>query len=60
MKDKMSFEKKMERLEKIVKILDEGEIELEKSLILYDEAKELIKDLNKTIEEAKNKVNLSE
>ncbi len=60
MKYKMSFEKKMERLEKIVKILDEGEIELEKSLILYDEAKELIKDLNKTIEEAKNKVNLSE
>lgn len=60
MKDKMSFEKKMERLEEIVKILDEGEIELEKSLILYDEAKELIKDLNKTIEEAKNKVNLSE
>ncbi len=60
MKDKMSFEKKMERLEKIVKILDEGEIELEKSLIFYDEAKELIKDLNKTIEEAKNKVNLSE
>ncbi len=57
MKDKITFEKKLERLEEIVNILDESEIELEKSLELYEEAKELIKDLNKTIEEAKNKVN---
>ena len=57
MKDKITFEKKLERLEEIVNILDKSEIELEKSLELYEEAKELIKDLNKTIEEAKNKVN---
>ncbi|MBP5694646.1 MAG: exodeoxyribonuclease VII small subunit [Bacilli bacterium] len=57
MKKQMTFEEKMARLDEIVKILDKNEIDLEKSLVLYEEAKELIKDLNLTITEAKNKVN---
>jgi exodeoxyribonuclease VII small subunit len=57
MASKKSFQEKLNRLEEIVEILDKGEIDLEKSLVLYDEAKVLIKELKNTISEAKNKVN---
>lgn len=54
---KLTFEEKMEKLSKIVNKIDSGDIDLEESLKLYDEAEELIKDLNDTIEKAKEKLN---
>lgn len=54
---KLTFEEKMDKLSKIVNKIDSGDIDLEESLKLYDEAQELIKDLNDTIEKAKEKLN---
>lgn len=54
---KLTFEEKMEKLSKIVNQIDSGELDLEKSLKLYDEAQELIKDLGEIIEKAKEKLN---
>lgn len=56
-KKKLTFEEKMEKLTNIVKEIDSGELDLDKSLALYDEAQNLIKDLSDTIEKAKEKIN---
>lgn len=56
-KKKLTFEQKMEKLTNIVKEIDSGELDLDKSLALYDEAQKLIKDLSDTIEKAKEKIN---
>ena len=56
-KKKLTFEEKMEKLTSIVKEIDSGELDLDKSLALYDEAQKLIKDLSDTIEKAKEKIN---
>lgn len=56
-KKKLTFEEKMEKLTNIVKEIDSGELDLDKSLALYDEAHKLIKDLSDTIEKAKEKIN---
>ena len=56
-KKKLAFEEKMEKLTNIVKEIDSGELDLDKSLALYDEAQKLIKDLSDTIEKAKEKIN---
>lgn len=56
-KKKLTFEEKMEKLTNIVKEIDSGELDLDKSLTLYDEAQKLIKDLSDTIEKAKEKIN---
>lgn len=56
-KKKLTFEEKMEKLTNIVKEIDSGELDLDKSLSLYDEAQKLIKDLSDTIEKAKEKIN---
>ena len=55
-KKKLTFEEKMEKLTNIVKEIDSGELDLDKSLALYDEAQKLIKDLSDTIEKAKEKI----
>lgn len=56
-KKKLTFEEKMEKLTNIVKEIDSGELDLDKSLALYDEAQKLIKDLSDTIEKTKEKIN---
>lgn len=56
-KKKLTFEEKMEKLTNIVKEIDSGELDLDKSLALYDEAQKLIKDLSDTIEKAKERIN---
>ena len=56
-KKKLTFEEKMEKLTNIVKEIDSGELDLDKSLALYDEDQKLIKDLSDTIEKAKEKIN---
>lgn len=56
-KKKLTFEEKMDKLTNIVKEIDSGELDLDKSLALYDEAQKLIKDLSDIIEKAKEKIN---
>ena len=53
-----TFEEKMVRLEDIVKEIDKAEAEasLDENLKLYIEGVELIKDIEKTLTEAKEKI----
>lgn len=51
-----TFEEKMVRLEDIVKEIDKAEASLDENLKLYIEGVELIKDIEKTLTEAKEKI----
>lgn len=51
-----TFEEKMVRLEDIVKEIDKAETSLDENLKLYIEGVELIKDIEKTLTEAKEKI----
>lgn len=59
-KSEIKFEDKMNRLTEIVREIDSGNLALEESLKLYEEANALIKDLKETIEKAKEKVEKEE
>jgi exodeoxyribonuclease VII small subunit len=52
------FEEAMERLEKIVQDLEEGELPLEESLKLFEEGIKLVKLCSGKLEEAEKKVTL--
>lgn len=51
-----TFEEKMARLEDIVKEIDKAEASLDENLKLYIEGVELIKDIEKTLTDAKEKI----
>lgn len=51
-----TFEEKMVRLEDIVKEIDKAEASLDENLKLYIEGVELIKDIEKTLSDAKEKI----
>lgn len=51
-----TFEEKMVRLEDIVKEIDKAEASLDENLKLYIEGVELIKDIEKTLADAKEKI----
>lgn len=51
-----TFEEKMVRLEDIVKEIDKAEASLDENLKLYIEGVELIKDIEKTLKDAKEKI----
>lgn len=51
-----SFEEKMKRLDEIVSIMDSNELPLDETLKMYEEAQVLIKELEKELTEAKEKV----
>ena len=52
-----TFEEKMKRLDEIVeKMNDNSAVSLEETLKLYEEAQILIKDLEKELNEAKEKI----
>ena len=53
---KLTFEEKMNRLDEIVAKIDSGNVSLEENLKLYSEGTELINDLEKTLNEAKDKI----
>ena len=55
MKEK-TFEEKLLRVEEIVKMLQLNELDLEKSLELFEEGHSLIESIEKELVEAKNKV----
>ncbi len=54
--NKQTFENKMKRLDEIVTTMDQNELPLDDTLKLYEEAQELIKELEKELKEAKEKV----
>jgi len=51
-----TFEQRLARLEKIVEILESGDVGLDESLKLYAEGAELIKACRKTLGEAEKKI----
>ena len=55
-KNEQTFEMKMTHLEEIVKSLDEEEVSLEKSLILYQEGIKLSKEWDDILKNAELKV----
>jgi len=57
-KNDLTFEKGLERLEKIVQELERGELPLERSLELFEEGMKLSGNCRKQLEEAENKVEL--
>ena len=54
----VKFEECLERLEKIVKELEKGEVPLEKSLTLFEEGMQLSATCMKQLEEAEGKVEI--
>ncbi|MCB2228963.1 MAG: exodeoxyribonuclease VII small subunit [Desulfarculaceae bacterium] len=57
-KQEPGFEKSLERLEEIVDQLEEGELELEQSLALFEEGVKLAQTCNQRLDEAEKKVAL--
>jgi Exonuclease VII small subunit len=57
-KEKMSFEKRLERLRGIVEALERGELPLEESLALYKEGLALAGECGRQLQAAKNEVRL--
>jgi exodeoxyribonuclease VII small subunit len=54
----VKFEECLERLEKIVKELEKGEVALEKSLTLFEEGMQLSATCRKQLEEAEGKIEI--
>ena len=52
----LSFEEKLKKVNEIASLLENNELNLEESLIKFDEANKLIKELEETIIEAKEKI----
>ena len=57
-KAELSFEKGLERLEKIVQELEQGDLPLERALELFEEGMKLSGNCRRQLEEAENKVEL--
>ena len=57
-KEKLSFEKRLERLKAVVDSLERGDLPLEKALALYKEGLSLSGDLGRQLDAAKNEVKL--
>jgi len=58
MEKKKTFEASMKRIEEIVALLEKGDVPIEESLSLYEEAVVLMKDCGKTLEQAEQKVTM--
>ncbi len=59
-KEKMSFEKRLERLKGIVEALERGELPLEESLALYKEGLALAGECGRQLESARNEVKIAQ
>ena len=57
-KTELTFEKGLERLEKIVKELEQGDLPLERALELFEEGMKLSGNCRRQLEEAENKVEI--
>ena len=56
--DKKSFEENMEELENIVKELEEGNLNLEKSVEKFEEGMKISKACNEMLEDAEKKISI--
>lgn len=54
--NKMTFEKKLQRLDEIVKTMENRSLALEESLALFKEGNALIKELDQTLQEAETSI----
>ena len=57
-KPELSFEKGLERLDKIVQDLEQGDLPLERALELFEEGMKLSGNCRRQLEEAENKVEI--
>ncbi len=57
-KKEMSFEQAMQRLEEIVKLLEDGKESLSSSLKLFEEGVKLVGECKETLDNAEQKVKL--
>lgn len=55
-KKKLTFEQRMQRLEEIVRQLEQGEVPLEVSMQLFEEGTKLSKELHAVLENAEQKI----
>ena len=56
-KKEITFEEKLNNLEKIVQDLENGDVNLDDAINKFNEAMLLVKDLNKTLDDANKTVN---
>lgn len=56
MKEDLTYEQAMEKLQKIVTSLESGDVTLEESIKLYEEAFQLAQICSRKLEDAKQKV----
>ena len=52
----MEFEKKIERLEEIVRVMEEGDLSLDQSLKLFEEGVKISRKCHEQLEKAEEKV----
>jgi len=57
-KKDISFEEAVERLEKIVRMLESGSVPLDDSLVLFEEGVELVKTCNSKLDAVQQKITL--
>ena len=55
---KDSFEDKMQQLEKVVVELEKGDMNLDESLVKFEDGMKLAKECNKMLEDAEKKVTI--
>lgn len=58
MKESMSFEERMQRLEQIIRAMERGEVPLEESLKLFQEGTQLVASCEKLLENAQLQVKM--
>lgn len=58
MSEKMNFEKSINRLEEVVRLLERGDAPLDDALALFEEGTTLVKTCSKMLDEAEQKVTL--
>ncbi|NLZ90364.1 MAG: exodeoxyribonuclease VII small subunit [Clostridiales bacterium] len=58
MENGLSFEKAMERMEEIIALLEEGDLDLDKSLEVFEEGIRLYRHLSRRLKEAEGRIKL--
>ena len=56
MENGLSFEKAMERMEEIIALLEEGDLDLDKSLEVFEEGIRLYRQLSRKLKEAEGRI----
>lgn len=57
MSEKLSFKNRMNRLEKIIDLLEKNEIELEEAISLFEEGLKLVKESDAQLKSFEGKIN---